>query len=63
MGTKSHYPFLTNEIKSKLIKTFKENMRTKQIFIDNIKILKEMIAAAGNRWLLQIYIEEKYCKT
>ena len=46
---KKNNPFLTKEIKSKLIKTFKENTRTKQIFIDNIKILKEMIAAAANR--------------
>jgi putative transposase len=35
-GTKSHHPYLTKEIKSKVIFHIKENAKTKEIFIDTI---------------------------
>lgn len=35
-GTKSHHPFLTKEIKQKVISHIKENAHAKQIFIDRI---------------------------
>ena len=33
-GTKNHYPFLTKEIKPKVISHILENAQKKQIFID-----------------------------
>lgn len=35
-GTKNRYPFLTKEIKEKVISHIKENAYTKQIFIDRL---------------------------
>jgi REP element-mobilizing transposase RayT len=35
-GTKSHYPFLTKEIKQKVIAHIKENAHNKQIYIDRL---------------------------
>ncbi|MFA4851890.1 MAG: IS200/IS605 family transposase [Bacteroidales bacterium] len=35
-GTKNHHPFLTKEIKQKVIAHIKENARKKQIFIDRL---------------------------
>lgn len=35
-GTKSHYPFLTNEIKPKVIDHLRQNAISKQIFIDRL---------------------------
>jgi putative transposase len=35
-GTKSHYPFLTKEIRQKVISHIKENAHEKQIFVDRI---------------------------
>src|ERR1035437_6835494 len=35
-GTKNHHPFLTKEIKQKVINHIKENSHTKQIFIDRL---------------------------
>lgn len=35
-GTKSHYPFLTKEIKQKVIAHIKENAHNKQIHIDRL---------------------------
>ena len=35
-GTKRRYPFLTKEVKQKVIKHIRENAQTKQIFIDRL---------------------------
>ncbi|MDQ6758176.1 MAG: IS200/IS605 family transposase [Bacteroidota bacterium] len=35
-GTKNRHPFLTNEIRGKVIQHIKENAKTKQIYIDTI---------------------------
>lgn len=35
-GTKNHYPFLTKEVKQKVIFHIKENAHNKQIFIDRL---------------------------
>ena len=35
-GTKSHYPFLTKEVRQKMIAHIKENAHKKQIFIDRL---------------------------
>jgi REP element-mobilizing transposase RayT len=35
-GTKSHYPFLTKEIKQKVIAHIKENAHNKKIYIDRL---------------------------
>ncbi|MDO9184522.1 MAG: IS200/IS605 family transposase [Bacteroidia bacterium] len=35
-GTKNRYPFLTKEVREKLISHIKENAKTKQIYIDRL---------------------------
>ena len=35
-GTKNHYPFLTKEIRDKVISHIKENAQKQQIFIDSL---------------------------
>ena len=35
-GTKNHFPFLTSEIKHKVLSHIMENAKSKQIFIDNL---------------------------
>jgi REP element-mobilizing transposase RayT len=35
-GTKNHYPFLTSEIRQKVISHIKDNAQIKQIFIDKL---------------------------
>lgn len=35
-GTKNRYPFLTKEVKEKVISHIKENAKTKQIYIDRL---------------------------